>query len=56
MYIVYPVWQRMRLVSSESTLSTTSIVAMMVGFSFIIYLYQMWQDKVFKQNSPKRNS
>jgi len=49
MYIVYPVWQRMGLVSSESTLSTIAIVAMMVGFALIIYLYQLWQDKVLKK-------
>ncbi|GAE32983.1 hypothetical protein JCM9152_4582 [Halalkalibacter hemicellulosilyticusJCM 9152] len=49
MYIVYPVWQRAGLVSSESTLPTIVIVAMMIGFALIIYLYQMWQDEVFKQ-------
>lgn len=49
MYIVYPVWQRMGLVSSESTLSTIAIVAMMVGFAFILYLYQLWQEEVLEQ-------
>ncbi|MFC7786535.1 hypothetical protein ACFQWC_18745 [Rossellomorea sp. GCM10028870] len=39
MYIVYRVWQRMGLVSGESTLFTIAIVAMMAGFAFIIYLY-----------------
>lgn len=53
MYIVYPVWQRMGLVSSESTLSTIAIVAMMVGFAFILYLYQLWQEEVLEQ--PKVN-
>jgi uncharacterized membrane protein YqjE len=53
MYIVYPVWQQMGLVSSESTLSTIAIVAMMVSFAFIIYLYQLWQDEVFKQPKAK---
>lgn len=47
MYLVYPVWQRMWLVSSESTLSTIAIVTMMVGFALIIYMYQLWQDEVF---------
>ncbi|HWK22145.1 MAG TPA: hypothetical protein VNS08_03840 [Ureibacillus sp.] len=54
MYLIYPIWQRMGIVSSESTLPTIAIVAMMVGFAFIIYLYQLWQDEVFKQ--PKHNS
>lgn len=49
MYIVYPLWQKIGIVSSESTVSTLAIVAMMVGFALIIYLYQMWQDEVFKQ-------
>ncbi|WP_332633920.1 hypothetical protein [Halalkalibacter flavus] len=49
MYIVYSVWQRMGLVSNESTLPTIAIVAMMVGFAFIIYLYQLWQDELFKK-------
>ncbi|WP_438444189.1 hypothetical protein [Gorillibacterium sp. sgz5001074] len=49
MYLVYPIWQRMGLVSSESTLPTIAVVAMMVGFSILIYLYQMWQQVVFKE-------
>ncbi|MDQ0158348.1 hypothetical protein [Alkalibacillus salilacus] len=49
MYIVYPIWQRIGIVSSESTLPTIAIVAMMVGFSLIIYLYQLWQGEVFKK-------
>ncbi|GAE34448.1 hypothetical protein JCM9157_1504 [Halalkalibacter akibai JCM 9157] len=48
MYLVYPIWQRMGLASSESTLPTIAIVAMMIGFALIIYLYQLWQDEVFK--------
>lgn len=53
MYIVYPVWERMGLVSSESTLPTIAIVAMMIGFALIIYLYQLWQEKVFKNPKEK---
>ncbi|MGR3764133.1 hypothetical protein [Rossellomorea sp. NS-SX7] len=53
MYLVYPVWQRMGIVSSESTLPTIAIVAMMVGFALIIYMYQLWQEKVFK---PQREA
>lgn len=49
MYIVYPIWQGMGLVSSESTVSTLAVVAMMVGFALTIYLYQMWQVKVFQE-------
>jgi hypothetical protein len=49
MYLVYPIWQRMGIVSSKSTISTIAITAMMVGFALIIYLYQMWQDKAFKE-------
>lgn len=56
MYIVYPVLQRMGLVSSESTVSTIAIVAMMIGFAIIIYLYQLWQDEVFKQPKAKHIS
>lgn len=41
------------LVSSESTLPTIAVVAMMVGFSLIIYLYQLWQDEVFNQPKAK---
>lgn len=51
MYIVYPIWQRIGIVSSKSTLPTIAIVAMMVGFSLIIYLYQLWQDEVFKKDN-----
>ncbi|WP_280771749.1 hypothetical protein [Salipaludibacillus daqingensis] len=51
MYIVYPVLQRVGLVSSDSTMSTIVIVAMMIGFALIIYLYQLWQEKEFKQTS-----
>jgi hypothetical protein len=40
---------RMGLVSSEWTLLTIAVVAMMVDFALIIYLYQLWQDKAFKQ-------
>jgi len=54
MYIIYPIWQRMGLVSSESTLPTIAIVAMMVGFAIIIYLYQLWQENLFKQ--PKNET
>lgn len=50
MYIVYPVWQRLGLVSGESTLPTIAIVAMMVGFALIIYLFQMWQDGASKKS------
>lgn len=49
MYLVYPIWQRIGLVSSESTLPTIAIVGMMVGFSLILYGYQLWQDNVFKE-------
>lgn len=50
MYIVYPVWQRLGLVSGESTLPTIAIVAMMVGFALIIYLFQLWQDGASKKS------
>ncbi|WP_307550412.1 MULTISPECIES: hypothetical protein [unclassified Paenibacillus] len=56
MYIVYPIWQRMGLVSSESTLPTIAVIAMMVGFALIIYLYQMWQDEVFKEPRAKHKN
>jgi hypothetical protein len=56
MYIVYPIWQRMGLVSSESTLPTIAVIAMMVGFALIIYLYQMWQDEVFKEPKAKHTN
>ncbi|WP_336123856.1 hypothetical protein [Niallia taxi] len=44
MYIVYPIWERLGLVSGNSTLPTIAVVAMMVGFSLIIYLFQLWLD------------
>jgi hypothetical protein len=56
MYIVYPVWQNMGMVSSESTLPTIAVIAMMIGFSLIIYLYQMWQEKLFKKPKEKRTN
>ena len=49
MYLVYPIWQRIGIVSSKSTISTIAIVAMMVGFALILYVYQLWQDKAFKE-------
>lgn len=54
MYIVYPIWQRLGMVSSKSSLPTIAVVAMMVGFSLIIYLFQLWQDGGFKRSRAKR--
>jgi uncharacterized membrane protein YedE/YeeE len=56
MYLVYPMWQRMGLVSGESTLPTLAVVAMMIGFSLALYLYQMWQDEAFKEPYAKPTS
>lgn len=54
-YVWYPVQQRLGLAASDISLSPTATYAMMTGIALLIYLYQMWQDGLYKLEGRKES-
>jgi hypothetical protein len=48
-----PIEEKLGLASSESVLPSYASYAIMIGISLVIYLYQMWQDNLYKEPGPK---